>query len=82
MSSPTRKTFLTVQEVARELQISASLVYQLVERRRLTCHRIGKGRGAIRVHVDDLADYLRGCRVEREQRTPRTSRRKLRHVDR
>ena len=55
---------MTVKEVARRLRVSASLVYQLVDSERLGCHRIGNGRGAIRIHPEDVADYLKSCRKE------------------
>ena len=55
---------MTVKEVARRLRVSASLVYQLVDSGKLGCHRIGNGRGAIRIRPDDLANYLQVCRKE------------------
>ncbi len=55
---------MTVKEVARRLRVSASLVYQLVDSGRLGCHRIGNGRGAIRIRPEDVASYLQSCRKE------------------
>ena len=55
---------LTVKEVARRLRVSQSLIYQLVDAGRLGCHRIGNGRGAIRIRPDDVAEYLKNCRKE------------------
>jgi excisionase family DNA binding protein len=55
---------MTVKEVARRLRVSASLVYQLVDCGRLGCHRIGNGRGAIRIRPEDVASYLQSCRKE------------------
>ncbi len=55
---------MTVKEVARRLRVSASLVYQLIDSGKLGCHRIGNGRGAIRIRPEDLANYLQGCRKE------------------
>ncbi len=55
---------MTVKEVARRLRVSASLVYQLVDSGKLACHRIGNGRGAIRIRPDDVADDLQPCREE------------------
>ena len=57
---------LTVKEVARRLRVSASLVYQLVDSGKLGCHRIGNGRGAIRIRPDDVDTYLRTCRSSPE----------------
>ena len=58
---------LTAKEVARELRVSVSLVYQLVESGRLACHRIGNGRGAIRIRPEDVANYLQSCRNNQKQ---------------
>lgn len=40
---------LTVKQVAAQLTISATRVYQSIASGKLACHRIGIGRGAIRV---------------------------------
>lgn len=53
---------LTVAMVAERLRVSRTTVYQLVESGRLSVHRIGGGRGAIRVNEGDLAAYLDSCR--------------------
>ena len=50
--------FLTVSEVAERLNVSAATVYNLVERDRLAHHRIGIGRGAVRVSEEQLRAYL------------------------
>lgn len=49
---------LTVQEVAGLLRVSQSLVYQLVDAGRIACHRIGIGRGAIRVSREEVIRFL------------------------
>lgn len=67
---------LTVQDVARELTVSATCVYQLIASGKLPCHRIGIGRGAIRVSEPDLAAFLDACRASANEapvRKPRTS---------
>ena len=46
--------FLTVKQVAQRLNVSPSIVYQLLDSGRLSCHRIGKGRGTIRINESDL----------------------------
>ena len=56
---------MTVKEVARRLRVSASLVYQLVDSGKLGCHRIGNGRGAIRIRPEDVDEYLNQCRHHR-----------------
>lgn len=50
--------WFTVDEIAAHLKVSRSNVYQLIERGRLTAHRIGVGRGAIRIAQADLDEYL------------------------
>lgn len=55
---------LTVNDVAQTLSVSNSLVYQLVATGKLPCHRIGTGRGAIRVRRDDLEAFLAECRTQ------------------
>jgi excisionase family DNA binding protein len=55
---------LTVKEAAEQLHVSATCVYQLIAKGKLACHRIGVGRGAIRIGADDLADFIDGCRHE------------------
>lgn len=70
---------MKVNEVAERLQVSDSIVYGLVEAGKLIAHRIGLGRGAIRISEDDFQAYLDSCRVEREsQAKPRKS--KLKHL--
>jgi excisionase family DNA binding protein len=53
---------LNVRDVARELSVSATCVYQLIAAGKLACHRIGVGRGAIRVSEKDLAEFVESCR--------------------
>ena len=58
-----RVNLLTVRDVAGRLAISASSVYALVEAGRIVCHRIGIGRGAIRIDERDLDEFLDACRT-------------------
>ena len=53
---------LTVRAAAELLNVSVSLVYLLVDTRKLTSHRIGAGRGTIRIFKHDLDDFLATCR--------------------
>ena len=55
---------LTVPEAAAVLRISRSLMYQLVETGRIAACRLGHGRGAIRIRLDDLLDYVESRRTE------------------
>jgi excisionase family DNA binding protein len=59
---------LTVREVAAQLRVSATCVYQLIEADKIACHRIGLGRGAIRVAESDLTAFVDGCRREPSER--------------
>jgi len=73
---------LTVKEVAKRLKVSATCVYQLIEKGSLACHRIGIGRGTIRIGETDLSAFLDSCREEwseGRQASPR-SERKLKHL--
>ncbi len=70
----------TVREVATRLRVSPSLVYQLVEAGKLACHRIGTGRGAIRISLLDLEAYLQECRSERHTPMPKPPRPRLKHL--
>jgi excisionase family DNA binding protein len=55
---------LTVVEVAAILRVSRTCVYQLIESGKIACHRIGVGRGAIRVAQSDLDEFVVSCRQE------------------
>lgn len=55
---------LTVKQVSAALGVSATCVYQLVAQGKLAHHRIGLGRGAIRISEIDLKLYLDSCRQE------------------
>jgi excisionase family DNA binding protein len=71
---------LTVAEVADVLRVSPSLVYQLVDSGKLPCHRLGKGRGTIRIRLDDLNAYLASCRHEATEEVPKLPRPRLKHL--
>ena len=51
----------TVNEIATTLKVSRSVVYQIIESGALTAHRIGNGRGTIRVAKEEFARYLESC---------------------
>jgi excisionase family DNA binding protein len=55
---------LKVKDVAARLGVSPSTVYHLVEAARISCHRIGTGRGAMRFSEAQVEDFLRACRAE------------------
>ena len=60
---------LTVIDVAKRLNCSESLVYALCAEGKLLHHRIGVGRGTIRVTEEQLAKLLDDCE-RRGARTP------------
>lgn len=61
---------LTVKQVAEQLCVSATCVYQLIARGKLACHRIGIGRGAVRICEADLAEFIERCRNEKRPEGP------------
>ena len=61
----TPSQLLTVGEVAEWLNVSKSLVYQLVESGMIAVHRVGNGRGAVRFSKQDVEEYLVRCRKSR-----------------
>lgn len=69
------ESMLTVQEVAKRLNVSARLVYKLAASGALKVYRIG---GAIRVTAAQLAEYLNGCEISKLE--PQRQRR-FRHLD-
>jgi excisionase family DNA binding protein len=61
---------MTVQEAARRLGISASLVYGLCAGRRLRHERHGLGRGKIVIPEEALEEYRKGVTVEAQAGEP------------
>jgi excisionase family DNA binding protein len=55
---------LTVNDVARRLRVSPSTVYNLVEGGHISCHRIGRGRGAIRFTEEQVQEFMHTCEVK------------------
>jgi len=71
---------LTVQDVAGILKVSKSLVYGLIASGKIPCHRIGNGRGAIRLRRDDLEQFINDCRVEQDPAPAPVPRPRLKHL--
>ncbi len=71
---------LTVQDVADELNVSASLLYGLIAAGEIECYRIGRRRGTIRVRREDLDRYLENCRVASGTAPERVPRQQLKHL--
>ena len=55
--------FLTVKDAAEQLNVSANTIYALVSNGRLTCNRIGLGRGAIRIAPQDLEAFVQSSKI-------------------
>lgn len=72
---------LTVDQAANRLQVSGSIVYSLIEAGKLACHRIGLGRGTIRISVADLDAFLESCRQGERVADSIPRRKRLRHID-
>ena len=53
---------MTVREVSRLLRLSDGAVYALCKSGRLPHHRLGHGKGAIRISRSDVLAYLRQCK--------------------
>jgi excisionase family DNA binding protein len=49
---------VTVRQAAERLEVSPQLVYALIAAGKLSCVRIGLGRGTIRVLDEHVAEYL------------------------
>ncbi len=66
----------TVNEVAERLKVSPATIYDAASSGELPHHRIGRGRGTIRVSEEQLAEYLKKTQVK-----PASSpQRDLRHI--
>ncbi len=75
------KSLLTVGDVADWLNVSGSLVYQLVEAKMIPVCRIGNGRGAIRFRPEDVETYIDSCIDHRlPVKVAKPSRSRLKHV--
>jgi excisionase family DNA binding protein len=71
---------LTINDVAAILKVSKSLVYGMIASGKIACHRIGNGRGAVRVRRDDLEHFINQCRVGPSLPPVRSQRPKLKHL--
>jgi excisionase family DNA binding protein len=68
---------LTIDEVATRLRMSKPSVYRLLQSKKLAYFKVGAGRGATRIALADLNDYLIRQRVGAagEAPTPKVTRR-------
>ena len=51
---------MTIREAAKRLEVSQALVYSLVASGKLRSHRIGNGRGVLRISEEQILAYLMG----------------------
>jgi excisionase family DNA binding protein len=65
---------MRLREAADRLEVSPTTVYALVGAGKLKCHRVGVGRGCIRISEEHIAEYLGGT-------TPRAAPPTLRKVN-
>lgn len=66
---------LTVKQVAEQLNLTAQLIYQLIQSGKLPVHRFGNGRGTIRISQEDLNQFIDSCRqVASPRDVPRVTR--------
>jgi len=68
----------SVREVAKQLGVSLAVIYRLIENGDLKAHRIGLGRGTIRISESQLSDYLHSSEIQ--QTASKSERRGLRHL--
>lgn len=69
----------TVKQVAEYLTVSETIVYRLIESGEMKAHRIGIGRGTIRVSDEQLKDYLEAVETGPEKSSTMPSP-KFRHL--
>jgi excisionase family DNA binding protein len=51
---------VTVKQAAARLEVSSATIYVLVAAGKLKCHRVGLGRGAIRITEEHVVEFLKG----------------------
>ena len=76
-------SMLTIREAADRLNVSEKTVRNLLKSGKLDYHRIGAGRGVIRISEDALARHLEDCQVKGDDTVrPRIRRERLslRHI--
>ena len=72
---------LTVKETASRLNVSAASIYAMISVGKLGCHRIGVGRGAIRISEEHIAVLLESSAMNRGEATVRKPPRpRLKHL--
>jgi excisionase family DNA binding protein len=56
-----RTQIYRVKVVANTLDVSVATIYRAVESGALRAHRLGTGKGAVRIPGDALLDYIAAC---------------------
>lgn len=60
---------LTPKQAARRMCVSLSLVYALLQKRKIPAYRVGvRGRGKWIIEEEDLDGFLASCKVEELKR--------------
>ena len=70
---------LTVKQVAERLVVSNAIIYRLIDSGKLAAHRIGMGRGTLRVTEEQLNQFLDENKVQQRQRPER--KKTLKHIE-
>ena len=73
---------MTVKQAAEKLEVSQATVYALVASGRLRCHRVGLGRGCIRITEEHLVEYLKGAEPVIAPMLPPARQVRLKHIRR
>jgi excisionase family DNA binding protein len=73
---------VTVKQAAVRLEVSSATIYGLVAAGKLKCHRVGLGRGAIRITEEHVVEFLKGAEPTVRTVTPPAPARivKLKHL--
>jgi excisionase family DNA binding protein len=71
---------MTVKQVAFRLEVSSATIYALVAAGKLKCHRVGLGRGAIRISEEHVAEFLTAAPKLPVPVPPRVPAVKLKHL--
>lgn len=75
---------MTIKQAAERLNVSEKTVRNLIKSGRLGHHRIGAGRGVIRISEQSLAEHLAECEVRESDRPRSPARRQrttLKHIE-
>jgi hypothetical protein len=68
--------FITVPDLARRWRCSPSIIYALVQARKITCLRIGLGRGCIRFTEAQVREFEEAATIKPDASLPK----ELRHI--